>query len=575
MMQSIVLAIRNAKYIHAAPAPWALAAGVQAYAPECYDQLHIVEGTINQEIEHMLAQIVALRPDFVGLSCYIWNITQTLLLAKQLRAALPHCQLALGGPEVSFCPVQILTTQPHIDFVLCGEGEESLPALLRCLHTCAPVQQMQAIAGVCLRLPTGELHVSPPAHLHALPPSPLRSGYAQALHGRIAYIETSRGCPYHCAFCLSGRTDPLRCFPLTQALEDLVTLANTGTQTIKFVDRTFNANSAHCNAILTFLLAHFGKEIPHTVCVHFEIAADILTSQTLQLLSRMPKGAVQLEIGIQSFHAPTLSAISRKTDIPHVKENIRRLCSFENMHIHIDLIAGLPLETWDIFADGFHLAYGLQAHALQLGFLKVLQGSSIAQEPVKYPCVYALTPPYEVQETPWISAADLQRLRALESAVDRVYNSQRFCISLAYLLEATKQTPFALLLHLGERAQKRGLGHGTKLDDYIAFFLEEASCLDGVDALRLRDCLVEDRLCSNSAAQLPACLYRAEPRIAVAHRLLEQSPQTARPPQTKRALAMLYSTQEICYVDYLPHTRSPLTKRWQATHIPLSSLPLC
>jgi anaerobic magnesium-protoporphyrin IX monomethyl ester cyclase len=370
---SIIFSVLNAKFVHASPAPWCLAAGVKAYAPELYPCVQIVEGTINQPVDTVLAEIVRKAPSFIGLSCYIWNIQETIVLCEKLKQALPDLVIMLGGPEVSFCPTEILEAHAQVDYTLKGEGEESVPAFLKALF--GPSQEstardslLERVPGLCRRLPSGKIEENDGTPLAYLPPSPLTAGYAEALNGRIAYLETSRGCPYGCAFCLSGRNDPLRVFPLEESVSYLLRLAQSQTQTVKFVDRTFNANVRHCNGILTFILLNYGKSIPRGIRFHFEMAGDILQEETFELLRQMPPGAVQLEIGMQSFHEKTLAAVHRKTDTQVLKNNVRRLLEMRNLHIHIDLIAGLPYEDLSAFTESFNTAYSLGAQMLQLGF---------------------------------------------------------------------------------------------------------------------------------------------------------------------------------------------------------------
>ena len=461
MESTVVLSVLNAKYVHASPAPWCLAGGIKAYAPDLYRRVRIVEATVNQPSPDVLEKIIAAAPAVVGFSCYIWNIDATLALCAVLKQALPHVIIVLGGPEVSYCAKDVLQNNIQADYILAGEGEESMPAFLRAVFArdkpeLLPEQAQQFIAGLCGRRTDGTIYESAPCVLSGAVPSPLTAGYAEAMHGRIAYFETSRGCPYSCAFCLSGRCGTPRFFALDTVLQDLLLLANSGTHTIKFVDRTFNANIAHANKILQFILTHYGKEIPQDICFHFEIAGDILKEETFALLAQMPVGAVQLEIGMQSFCEKTLEAVSRKTDTAFLQENIRRLVDMGNMHIHIDLIAGLPYENLAVFAESFNKGYALGAQMLQLGFLKLLHGSAMRSQPQNYPCEFDKKAPYEVRTTPWLSTQDFNLLHHTEDAVARVYNSGRFCLTANYVLNVSGQTPFEFYTGFGVAAHKAG-----------------------------------------------------------------------------------------------------------------------
>lgn len=572
-----VLCVLNAKYVHASPAPWCLAAGVKAYAPELYHRVEIVEANIGQPLNQVLELIVAAAPVVVGLSCYIWNIRATLALAKALKETLPGVIILLGGPEVSYCAREILRRHPQVDYILAGEGEESFPAFLRAVFALdqprpLSLPEPQQIPGLCGRNADGTLYESAPCVLQGAVPSPLTAGYAEAVRGRFAYLETSRGCPYSCAFCLSGRCGTPRFFDLDAAFQDLLQLANSGARAIKFVDRTFNANAVHANQILRFILEHYGKEIPLGTCFHFEIAGDILREETFALLAQMPPGAVQLEIGMQSFYEKTLEAVHRKTDTTVLQANIRRLVALGNMHLHIDLIAGLPYETLEQFAQSFDKGYALGAHMLQLGFLKLLHGSDMRSNPQSYPCKFEEAPPYSVLETPWLSAQDIAQLKHTEDAVERVYNSGRFCLTANYVLTASGLSPFAFYTGLGLYAHKAGVGWRTSLDDFTAVLQRYCALLEGVEEEKLRDALVRDRLSTNSTGGLPPCLQRQDAQLAKAMKRLSANPATAPPKGVRRGVALLYGAKVVCWVDYHPAQRNPVTKRWPLHEMPLEAI---
>lgn len=570
----VVLSVLNAKYVHASPAPWCLAAGVQAFAPELTHRVNIVEATINQPPADVLKQIVAFAPAVVGFSCYIWNIKATLELCKMLKKELPQTCIILGGPEVSYCAKDVLQHNPQIDYILAGEGETSVPAFLQAFFTpdALPKLTPQSIPGLCGRHADGTPYESVPCALHGPVPLPFSAGYTNAVEGRIAYIETSRGCPYSCAFCLSGQCSSPRFFALDTIFPHLLQLANSGTRTIKFVDRTFNANASHANQILQFILTHYDKEIPTGVCFHFEIAGDILREDTFALLEQMPAGAVQLEIGLQSFYEKTLEAVNRKTNTAILQKNIQRLVAMGNMHIHIDLIAGLPYETLPLFAESFNKGYVLGAQMLQLGFLKLLHGSAMRTNPQAFPCEFDDTPPYEVRNTPWLSAQDLECLRRTENAVDRVYNSGRFRLTAEYAIEASGLTPFAFYSGLGDAAERANLPWNISLDDYTALLQEYAAALPGVDPEHLRDCLVRDRLATNSTGRLPPCLHRMDAQMTTVLKALSANPKTAPKKGVRRGVALLYRAKVVCWADYSPTNKHPVTDRWQLHEIPMADI---
>ncbi len=568
MYNTVVFAVLNAKYVHASPAPFCLAAGVRAHAAELFNRVRTVESTVNHPLEDTLSQIIAHSPAVVGFSCYIWNIRTVLCLCTAIKRELPEVIIILGGPEVSFCANEVLKKNPDIDYILSGEGEESVPLFLRAVFTqnkpaLLPEHIGMSIAGLCGRRSDGSIYENSTVSLKYAVPSPLTAGYKEAIKGRIAYLETSRGCPYSCAFCLSGRGDKPRYFSLASVFDDLIHLANSGTRTIKLVDRTFNADANHANNILQFILKNYGNEIPRGICFHFEIAGDILREETFTLLSQMPAGAVQLEIGMQSFCEETLKAVGRKTNTEALQNNIRRLVAMRNMHIHIDLIAGLPYESIAEFERSFNKGYVLGANTLQLGFLKLLYGSAMRNEPHSFPCEYYEDAPYEVKSTPWLSAENITSLHRMEDAVDRVYNSGRFFLSAAYVIEKSGLSPFEFYMGLGNAAHKSGLCHTVSLDDYTAFLQEYCLSLPGVDALVLRDLLTKDRLAVNSTGRLPACLYRKDERFSGIVKALSGNKDTAPKKGVRRGIAILYSQNAVCYADYEEGEQDPVTGRYK------------
>ena len=519
---------------------------------------------MNEPPETVLERIASGAPAVVTFSCYLWNIRQTLALAEQLKYRLPGVCVVLGGPEVSYCAETVLNENPAVDFVLSGEGETSVPALLSCLAQ-GKAPSAEEVPGLCTRQ-----HIAPPCVLSGEVPSPYTPEYFKALNGRIAYLETSRGCPFTCAFCLSGRCGTPRYFDLKGVYENILALANSGAQTVKLIDRTFNANPRHANAILRFLLSHYGKEIPAGVCFHFEIAGDILTEETMELLAQMPAGAVQLEIGMQSFCEKTLEAVRRKTNTEKLKANIRRLAAMGNMHIHIDLIAGLPYEDVQTFAESFNTAYALGADMLQMGFLKLLHGAAMRDEPQNFPCEFRSEPPYEVISTPWLTAEELEMLHSVEEVLERMVNSGRFQRTADYLMERTGLTPFALFQAIGKAAHEAGVAsHGVALDEYTAFLLDTAPRLwENVTREALRDVMVCDRLESNATGRLPLCLHIADPALGqTVKRLAALNPPR---PGVRRGVAILYTERQAVYVDY--ENKNPKTGRFALRRVELDAL---
>lgn len=485
----IIISCLNSKYVHASLSPWCLYSGVREFAKGEYE-VSVLESTINGDICEFAYKIIAEKPDVVAFSSYIWNIIKTLEICKIIKANHP-CRIILGGPEVAYRPKDILEKYDFIDFVLAGEGEWSFPDFLDNFE-----RDKSNISGLTYR-ENGEIVTIPEKEYTDTPPSPFTDEYFENLKGRISYIETSRGCPYRCAFCLSGRCSPLRYFDLEQVENDIIKLSNSGTQTVKFVDRTFNANYKRANEILLFIKENHGVKIPRNVCFHFEIAGDILKEETLEILSQMPVGAVQLEIGMQSFNEETLRAINRKTDTKRLIENIKKLIAFQNMHIHIDLIAGLTLEDLESFKNSFNIGYKLHAHMLQMGFLKLLFGADMRENAEKYPCTFSDEPPYEVTSTPWLSNDEIKMLKRCEDAVDRLYNSGRFIFTLDYLINDIGIAPFDVFNDFGNAVDGNKMPLSKYAEHLFDFFKDKC------DNEILKEKILCDLLSCATSVQIP------------------------------------------------------------------------
>lgn len=525
----VIISCLNSKYVHASLALWCLLSGVKTFGKNDYD-IKIFESTINANLHDFAQKIISENPQVISFSCYIWNITQTLEICKEIKENL-DCKIVLGGPEVAYRSKDILEKYDYIDFVLAGEGEWSFPIFLDNING-----NLSSVDGLTYR-ENSEIIINPEKEYTDTPPSPYSAEFYENLKGRIAYIETSRGCPYRCAFCLSGRCSKLRFFDLEQVKKDVINLANSGTQTLKFVDRTFNANSKRANEILLFIKENYGAKIPESVCFHFEIAGDILTEETLEILSQMPKGAVQLEIGMQSFNEETLKTINRKTNTEKLIKNIERLLQMGNMHIHIDLIAGLTGEDLESFKNSFNTGYSLKAHMLQMGFLKLLYGADMRENPDDFPCEYSKEPPYEVVSTPWISDDEMKMLKKCEDAVDRLYNSGRFLFTLDYLIDEIGISPFDLFNDFGNCVD----GTNMRLSDYAVkvykYFKNQC------DEQILREKILCDLLSCSSSVQIPEIFKIRDPLYKkVKKYFIENVDKNIK-------IAILYSTQQVYTVN--------------------------
>ncbi len=476
-----------------------------------------------------------------------------------LREALPESTIVLGGPEVSYNPKEILSDHFWCDFIVSGEGEYPFAAL------CDAVANGKSpdISGICFRN-GDEIIITEPYIAEGEPPSPYCDEFFENLHGRIAYLETSRGCPYSCAFCLSGRCGGVRFFNIERAKSEMLLLAKSGTQTVKLVARTFNANKARAKELWKFVIDEHGKGIPENVCFHFEIAGDILDEESIEILNSAPKGSIQLEIGMQSFNEKTLAYINRKTNTAKLIENIKKLLAPGNLHIHIDLIAGLPFEDLKSFEHSFDIGYSLRSNMLQLGFLKLLHGAEMRENFEKYPCEFSKEPPYEVISTQWTDENDLAILHNVEDALERLCNSGRFIGTVDYILEKTGLSPFEFFRIFGCYAAEHSKPL-VSLDDYTAMAYEFLSNLEGIEPSVLKDKMICDRLCSNSSGKLPEVLKVKNPEIKKIRLAIESEEENRRKSGIKRGFALLESEKAAVFADY--ENKDPVTGKYMLRKI--------
>ncbi len=536
----------NSRYSHSSLAPWCLLAGLRAYTQV---DAGVVEGTINETDDALLERLRAARADVLCFSCYIWNITSVLRLAQVLKEEQPSRRIVLGGPEVGYRAAEVLEQYPFVDSIISGEGEWPLARLMEAY---AVGLSGAGLDGVCVRG-----HISEPYLPSTVPPSPYLPEYFDALGGRMAYIETSRGCPFSCAFCLSGRCGGVRFYPEERVFDELIRLANSGTATVKFVDRTFNADKQRALRIWRFIIDNYGTCIPRGVCFHFEIAGDLLDEEALTVLCEAPVGLFRLEIGLQSFHAATLEAVCRRTDVARLRANIRHLLACQTAAVHLDLIAGLPEEDLPTCLESFRTAYALRPHELQLGFLKRLHGSPLAEQPDRYPGTFAALPPYEVQSTPWLSSEELHELHLLEEGLDRLYNSGRFPHTLSYLTDTAGLDPVAVFRTVGERLW----GAPPSLDALTTLVWELFSQAGSPAALR--DALCLDRMAADPAGVLPAFLDTDPRERRRLKRLVDSDKRLRRPDGVRRGTALL-SDGTLVYADHChPH---PVTGRYAVSY---------
>ncbi len=408
-MQVLLCAI-NAKYIHSNLAILYLH---QIGRSAGFDT-EICEFSINEPIGYILSELLQHRPDVVAFSCYIWNIEMVLKLCADIKKINPRCPLVLGGPEVSFCAAQILSDNPGIDYVVCGEGEAVWPGLLTAIEE---GRSNPNLPGVAFR--SGQVvaqnSLAPTLAMDELPYP--YEGISQR-PGQILYYESSRGCPFNCSYCVSSLQSGVRFMSLERVKADLQRLNALKPLEIKFVDRSFNCDQKRAREIMEFLAG-----LPGQTRFHMEIEPQLLNPAFLDFLERLPQNRFAFEIGVQSTHDKTLKAINRKGDWEKISANIRRLRQAANIHLHLDLIAGLPEEDYSTFKNSFNQVYATKPHHLQLGFLKLLPGTRIRLEAESGQYQFQSHPPYEVLSNRWISYEELVRLHHIEDVVEKYYNA--------------------------------------------------------------------------------------------------------------------------------------------------------
>lgn len=410
-----------------------------------YSDCEILEFTINEPINFVVSEIYKKCPDIICFSSYIWNIEFIIKCAETLKSILPEAKLVLGGPEVSYCPDEYIA-YPFIDAVLCGEGELTFKTL------CENRFNFCDVDGVVYRHKNSVIHNAPANLLSSLDelPFPYTDTELSELRGKLLYYESSRGCPYSCSYCLSSVMHSLRFASFDKVKKDLKYFIDKNVKIVKFIDRTFNADDARAYKIFEFLIQHGGN-----TRFHFEISAHILTERTLALLSTAPKGLFQFEIGVQSTNENTISAINRKTNFDILSRNVSKLLSFGNIHLHLDLIAGLPYENLDSFINSFNMVFALRPDMLQLGFLKLLKGTKIRNEYQLHGYKFISYPPYEFLENKYMSFTDTLVLKDIENITEKYYNSGKFVKTIECLLTFFP-SPFDMFSAVSEYFKSRG-----------------------------------------------------------------------------------------------------------------------
>lgn len=457
----VVLSAINSKYIHTGLG----LRYVGEYAKVQGHEVTLIEETINTPILAVLEKIMAVPAQVYGFSVHIWNKSFVFKLIRMLRKLRPQAAIVIGGPEVAFDAEKIFAELPQADYIVQGDGELVFSELLQYLAGGGAVPKHIAYReGEQVNL-NGGITVIDDMSLLPFPYPDLEKMLAEH---KIVYYECTRGCPFNCAYCLSGISRSVRKRPLELVLRDLDRFIAAGVPLVKFVDRTYNLDEKYFLPMMEHL-----AQADTNATFHFEIKADILSEQVMDFLATVPKGRFQLEIGIQSTHQPTLKAINRQDNWEKLSANVKRLLSFGNMHIHVDLIAGLPYEDLPTFAKSFDDVYGLGADMLQLGFLKVLPGTQMRRETEKHDLRYMDETPYEILATKYMPYEDMLYLKHLDNILDQTANSGGFKYTVRALLRASGMTAFAFYRKLTQWWVKAGFYPQTHNAKGVAAILKQ------------------------------------------------------------------------------------------------------
>ena len=439
-MKKIVLTAINSQYVHLNVAVRYL----KKYVEKNSDiKLDIYETNINNQLMNIIKDLFEKQPDIIIFSTYIWNKEYVFSITKELKKILPDVKIALGGPEVSYEWDKIMAENQEIDYIFTGEGEKVLLNFF--------TKDISEVKGVVYR--EGERlkynGIEPLIENLDIIPFPYDDEELQD-RTKIFYYESSRGCPFNCSYCMSSIDKSVRYYSIDRTKEDLKRFIDSPIKLLKFVDRTFNLSKEKYMAIWRFLLENYREGITF----HFEINANIFDDETLDFLETVPKGYFQFEIGVQTIDAQAMKSIGRINKLEKLEHNIRRIS--RNIHLHLDLIAGLPYETYDKFRESFDYVHRLKPEMIQLGFLKLLKGTKMYDEREKYGYKYFSKPPYEVFSNEFISFAEMVKLKNLEKVLDFYYNSEKFPESVQWIIENHYESAFSFYEDVADYFDKRG-----------------------------------------------------------------------------------------------------------------------
>lgn len=438
---SITLTTLNSKYIHTNLAIRYLKANAPAF------DIKLKEYTLKDTLENIANDLLATNPKIIGFSVYIWNVEKTLTLINMLKEKDPTLTILMGGPEVSY-DFDVWFSRCAIDYIIYGEGELSFRELMEALHGQRDITTVRGI--VYKNLVTGELIKAAEAPI--LDPKEILSPFyfeedIPHLPNRIQYIETSRGCPYSCQYCLASVDNKVRYFDIENVKNEIRYLMKHGAKTFKFLDRTFNINKTYALNIFDFIIE---EHLPGTQ-FQFEITADIMPTELIDYLNEhAPEGLFRFEIGIQSTYELTNKLVKRRQNFDKLTTNILRIKQGGKIVLHLDLIAGLPEEPYDRFEQSFNDVFALRPEELQLGFLKMLRGTGLRKQADEFGYVYDEFAPYEMKRNDKLSESDVEKIHLAEEILERYWNAHRMDYTMKFLVDNDfKTSPFDFMYRFG------------------------------------------------------------------------------------------------------------------------------
>ncbi|KMK96724.1 B12-binding domain-containing radical SAM protein [Rossellomorea marisflavi] len=471
-MKKVVLSTLNAKYIHTNLAIRCL----KAYAEPDFD-VELAEYTIKDPVLNIATDLFSKQPDVIGFSCYIWNIEETINVIGILRKIMPDVKIILGGPEVTYDVPYWLERLTDVDFIILGEGEESFKQFLTEANG---DEDWDKVAGIAY-MKDGKPVIRPQSNKIDLRevPSPFRfEEDLEQLSKRVTYIETSRGCPFRCQFCLSSIEVGVRYFDREKVKEDIRFLMQNGAKTIKFVDRTFNISRSYAMEMFQFLI---DEHLPGTV-FQFEITADIMRPEVIEFLNQnAPAGLFRFEIGVQSTNDETNDLVMRRQNYEKLTRTVTMVKDGGKIDQHLDLIAGLPEEDYHSFKKTFNDVFELRPEELQLGFLKMLRGTGLRIRANDHQYTYMDHSPYEILGNNVLTFDDIVRIKQVEDVLEKYWNDHRMDQTIEYLVSNMFETPFDFFQEFGSYWEGKGWSRiGHQLEDLFKRLREFLSTKEGV-----------------------------------------------------------------------------------------------